>query len=242
MDEVANGQLMLRARYPKVVKVKLCGSEGFDCGSVNVVLPLLRDLTIETFNIEHVHGVTALASLTALRLYIDDNPGGATIINILQNSRSANILEEIVLGSGFQDEGAPRIALARFTELRNTSLNFHFNLGGNQFNQLHNFLRLRILKIRFWYADFTDDGLVNLVEHLPHLQELILHANFTSQLELSEELFERICDVCRGRTQHLVIRDYDQKKKKNEDQILVEPFAAVDTVRFISIRWFSFFQ
>lgn len=175
-------------------------------------LPELKTLSIGNF--DHVKleisPLETLQNLTSLDLR--GNITDQLLIDCLKTSKSHETIEKLELnccgpGDMIQLVGV----LRRFTKLKHLSVSLYNKVDSSLFAGIHRLKKLRVLMI---FADiedmlFTGDDLVNLVQHLPHLEELTLGPDEKDSIELKKPTYLRICDVYRSREQKLTIYDYD---------------------------------
>lgn len=105
--------------------------------------------------------------------------------------------------------------LQKFPSLKILKLVFIRKLTDFKLKRLHRLKELRKL-IMHGRIHITNDGLVNLVRHLPHLEKLILRSRYTGwRKTLTEETYKRICEICRTRNQKMEVHNYAPDRHPN---------------------------
>lgn len=172
-------------------------------------LPELRKLSILDTSYHTLEPVAQLDKLTQLTLtnnYLEDE----MIIDFCKTSKSVQSIEDLSLSVVFVD-GMPLMnAVSRLTNLKGLSISFYAYATGdfdvNLLTCLHRLVNLRALAID-GLAFLTTESLIDLVQHLPHLELLWVYRTRVGKSTLS-----RLCEIYRTRSQKLVIYNNNQRK------------------------------
>lgn len=230
-------------RHPNVTEVELLGE--YDLSFISYCCPSLKKLTIWGGDNRKISPITKLDKLTAFKL--STGYRGRSPIDILMTLKSSQSLEELVLQGHFNSVAVELMAgVGRFVNLKHLSIEF-FGIVDEQLLAVFQRLKdLRVLKVGGCkLQSITSSGLVDLVKHLRHLEQLSFHSRCCPQsgyMQLVKTTYLRICELYRRRKQMLVIRNYDADATSYEIKgfgaAINEPFAEYDkceSVRLIAM-------
>lgn len=200
----------------------------------------LRRLSVWNCESWETAPIVRLDNLIALKLSTD--VGGRLPMELLKRSMSSESLEELIL-SGYMDLGMDLVTvLLSFSNMKRLSIPIN---GAIIYDDLlsgfHRMGELRVLSIG-GRMSITDDGLVDLVQRLPHLEQLSLHPDcYNKYMQLRKSTYLRVYEICQTRTQKLMICNYDATSGTNGDpgKDFDEPFAECkhhETVQFVSFQ------
>jgi len=228
-------------RHPNLVELDLRGSGyKYDLSWIDECSPALRKLTLWDYDAtKYLAAIAKLDKLTTLRLWRISNE----TLSILKTSLSSQSLEELAIGKCKVIGVQLFEALVRFTHLENLTVDFHkeIDVDDSLLSVFHRLKQVRELSIGYRRRSITSDGLVNLVRHLPRLEQLSLHSYHTKYMQLQKSTYSRIREICGARNQQLMIRNYNTTSiiyDLSTDPV-DEPFAEdnkQESVRFISLR------
>lgn len=225
-------------RHPNLTEFAVRGSV-YDLSSIGEYCPSLRKLIIWGMTHESIAAIAQSDQLTTLKLL--DEVDDQMLKKLLMTSKSSQSLEDLVIV--FDTDAAVNVfssALARFTNLKILSLQFKDDsITDIILAELHSLRNLRALSLRGFLL-LTIDGLVGLVRHLPHLEQLSIFNYYSDEfLELKQSSYQRICDIYQGRNQKLVFYNFDITDDELKDEEREEPLAetgALELVRFITLK------
>lgn len=184
----------------------------FDDLSFVAELPELTQLSIGNLNRDklELNPLETLQNLTTLKLCGEINY--QQLMDCLKTSKSQESIDKLALNCcGPGDVIQLLGVLRRFTKLKHLTLTIYNKVDSSLLAGIHRLKKLRVLMIFADIGDmsFTGDDLVNLVHHLPHLEELTLGPGLKDSIELKKPTYLRICDIYRSRKHKLTIYDYD---------------------------------
>lgn len=232
-------------RHPNLIELQLSEGGKYDLSSIGECCPLLEEIAIwKCFVVGFTF--TSIAELEKLTSIKVSDVAPSMAMEFLKSSKSSESLEHLVLyGSclGLQTELLKH--LQRFNNLIHLSVTSLRDIDNDFLAGLWHLKQLRVLAIGYYYpCSFTSAGLVNLVQHLPLLEQLNLNpVLFCQYLRLCNSTYWQISQICQGRNQKLVIRNWDINsavgiRDGDEDIVFQEPFfdesqPHQDCVRFI---------
>lgn len=197
-------------RHPNLIELEMPRGRCIELSLIAKCCPMLRKLTMWRWKNKYMAAISALDKLTTLKFL----SGGDNIRELLQTSKSSQTLEEFVILDYLGDGRELVDAISRFANLK--QLSFVFQPGcfdDGLVSQIHRLVKLRVLSFGGNYFSFslTTEGLVNLVRHLPDLEQLSLRLTLL-QLQLKESTYFRIGEICRARNQKLLIKNFHGTK------------------------------
>lgn len=152
-----------------------------------------------SFGDEHIMPLAALTKLKSLKLYCGDKQMG----RFLNSLKSTESLEELdLIFCYFRNENALMSAIGKFQQLEVFKFNGGCWLQDNHLSNL-NLSRLRKLSM-LNFSKVTDDGLINVVDRMPAMEELTLNEN-SYKFRLSSNVYNRVADICENRESKLVM-------------------------------------
>lgn len=162
-----------------------------------------------------------------------------SITELLKESQSFESLEELVLSDDQFDIAEDLfIAVLRYTNLKAFSFTSTDDINDDLLNVLCHLTELRVLSVG-GFLDVTTDGLVNLIRHLPQLEQLSLHCDYYSEyVQLKESTYLRIYEIFHARNKKLVIFNFDTSREALKEVRRKELFAEAsqrEVVRFITL-------
>lgn len=240
-------------RHPTLNSIELRGGGFYDLASIGEC-PWLKNLSDLGSTTANVANIAQLDQLTTLKLSARTLSGST--MEILEKSKSAESLEELalpILGLGpihlehVEPASLSLAALARFINLERLSLWLYCNVDNNCLADFHSLAKLRMLSVYgSTIHSLTGDAVVDLVRHLPQLEELSIYTTDYAEahFEMEKATFLQICELYRSRQQKLVIRNYGESRHSfaNASRIYDEPFAVdneQESVRFIALRFMN---
>lgn len=211
--------------HPNLFELKLRhGKYGFgECRS-------LRKLTMKDCDCGDYFRIAQLENLTSLKLSEDDS-----LIEMLQTSKSSETLEEFEHFEFVDDPKKLIAALRRFTNLKRFSLR-STDFDDNLLSEIPRLRKLRVLTIGGLLIDLTSDGLIDMVQRLPDLEQLsLVHCNSDNCIHLKEATYLRFCEIYRARNKKLVIANcFILWVDIEVDYVGAnEPFAGADQRQFV---------
>lgn len=94
-------------------------------------------------------------------------------------------------------------AVTHFLSLKHLSFVIENNLLGDHFTFLHSLENLRVLKLRA-PIHILSDGFVNLVRHLPNVEQISLQTIFSAKGKLPKKTRPHLCGFLKFTGQHLI--------------------------------------
>lgn len=195
-------------RYTNLMELELVGGVAFnltsigECSTLQKITLWIPEWDVETYDILPV---AQLDKLTALKF--SSGFDEQSILKLLKTSKSFQTLKELTL-PGYSGDGKELIAVfSRFINIKLLSFNFYGDLIDNvMLTALH---RRKKLQISSAGIIFIGDGLIELVQNLPHLKQLHHGGIRLRYVELKISTYLRICDIYRARNGKLLIYNFD---------------------------------
>lgn len=242
MDSTEIDIIEFLKRHPNLTELELSGGGVFDLSSIDECA-WLRKISLCEYEEYDISAIAKLNELTSLKLTTTD--GDQLPFQLLMSSRSSESLEELELSGywSYSSDNQMELMISRFTNLQHLSFVFSISTyvsSHHLFSGLHCPQELRALSIGGRLLWVTGDGLVELVQNLPNLEQLSLHplSHHDEHIHLRESTYLLISEICRARNQKLVIYSFDLTNEELRNRKREEPFAGDDHevfVRFISL-------
>lgn len=195
-------------RHPKLNELDLRGGGWYSFYQIDKCCPSLRKLSISKCEDYDISPIAELPSLTSLKLSTGRFADGP-IIEILNRTKSSQSLEELVVTGRITSvpELVTPFAIGRFTNLRCISV----SNGEEVNNRFLSWSRIRRLIGRPRTYTISDDVLIGLVQHLPHLEWVSVHLrNCQVALRLHESTRTRIAEIVKSRNQEMLTEMGDE--------------------------------
>lgn len=190
-------------RHPKLNELELRGGGWYDLSLIAECCPSLKKLSIWKWEDYDILPIAELPNLTSLKLSIGRFADGP-LIDILNRTNSSQSLEELLISGCIinGDKLVAPFALGHFTNLKRISIK-NVEETNNQFvswiRRLTGGGGPRTYTIR-------DDILIGLVQHLPHLERVLLDLSpWTMRLLLEPSTHLRISEIIGSRNQSMKV-------------------------------------
>lgn len=217
-------------RHPNLVELELHGGKYHF--SLIGERHSLRRLSVQFCKCDYMP-IAQLENLTTLKL-----SKGQSLIKMLQTSLSSHSLEE--LNACFAPIGF-LAAISRFSNMNRLAFSAESVLADHHLSDIRRLQKLRVLSIEVFRIAITSDGLIDLVRHLPDLEQLCLSVYLPGHsIELKESTYLQLCKIYRDRNKKLVISNFDMLCDDLRGLHAVkEPFAGDDQRNFVQYITFG---
>lgn len=219
-------------RHPTLIELDLCDNNVYDVSWIGEC-QWLRKLSIRIRDCLKfpILPIAQLVNLTTLKLSTSRN--AESVLKILQTTRSAGTLEELVISSVYGLYGRRFMAcVGRFIRLKYLSMSVillpvdedAYTSSESDEEDEEWMHPMRDYEIRQFVNSVEDDRLVDLVRNLPHLGQLALFSksepDLNKHIQLKQSTLLRIREICENRNQKLVFSNYDVSKRMEDNNRL----------------------
>lgn len=217
-------------RYPKLIELELNGSGKYDFSSIDQC-QWLRELNIWDCQDLDYSTIAQLDQLTAFRISVES--GEPSVMEVLKTSKSSQSIEELQVFLVWVDGKELLTVFLRFINLKQLSFGFVNDVDDHLLLDLHCLKNLRVLSVGGTRLSLTSDGLVELVQQLPDLEQLSVFAYYDQYMELMESTYLSICNICRTRNRKLEIYNFDLTANEQRRLRREEPFVRNNQREFV---------